>query len=939
MATQEEIAKLLISLEGEVRDLQAKFTQGEKAAKGLGKTVNKVGASVKRNWLAMTAVIGGTVYAIKKVHDQYANFEHKMLEVNTLIGKSSKEMNAYKKELLSLTRQVPQTATELANALYDVVSAGVSVGEAMQVVGQSAKAAVAGVTDTKTAARAGLAVMNAYGKTTEELGEIYDQLFKTVKVGVTTFPQISAAIGTVLPVASAAGVEFKEIAASLATATKSGIDTARATTFMRSGIMALAAPTKEAQEAMDAMGITWEGSWVPTLRKLAPILNRFKTDQDKLKALRQIIPDVRSAQVIVALTNNIDDLNASMQEMDDSKGAMEEAFRIMEESPVNKMKMLGNALTQLALVIGTKLNPAIMKFAEGLTVMLGANDDVRFVDLMNEEAELQKKINKLRERATKLEEDKGKWYKSQHHTMKQLGKTYLEIGQSQKRLKEIEEERASIVPSVASYRAKMNAPSVKKAPKAPGGLDASDAGGGGGGTGTSLASALLSEMRSVAGMVQLAMAELDKAYADGIVSVQTYYATKRETIREYSRIEIQYLEDVLALTDDENKQRQIKAQILTLTQRAQAKVVKLEQEEAEAIKKTTAEMKEQAEERKKLLSGIQSRGVNTGEGFAAIKERQAAERKALEEQHVYELQKLEELEATKDEIIAAHTAHRNEMQMLSLQQFEESASNLLSSMGAIVGSIADIYTELYNKEMQQERNRIDTVISNMRKEGASEKQIAAKKEELQRTGYVKAKELYEKQKKAQIAMAIINGAQAILKGYADYGPIVGSILAVLTGVITGIQIAKISQQTFPGYAEGGPVRQGTGPKSDDVHARLSRGEFVAPADSVAHYGENVYEAMRRKAVPKSMFSMIPSLSAYRPTTGRFAEGGMVTQQGAGGSLNASQSLTIVNVLDQSTFDQYMETPEGEKAVVNVIGRRDFEVRQIILEGEAEEGEV
>jgi hypothetical protein len=62
------------------------------------------------------------------------------------------------------------------------------------------------------------------------------------------------------------------------------------------------------------------------------------------------------------------------------------------------------------------------------------------------------------------------------------------------------------------------------------------------------------------------------------------------------------------------------------------------------------------------------------------------------------------------------------------------------------------------------------------------------------------KEAFEKEKKASIAQAIINGALAILTTLASSPPPASYILAGVTAVATGIQIATISSQK---YAKGG----------------------------------------------------------------------------------------------------------------------------------------
>ncbi len=69
------------------------------------------------------------------------------------------------------------------------------------------------------------------------------------------------------------------------------------------------------------------------------------------------------------------------------------------------------------------------------------------------------------------------------------------------------------------------------------------------------------------------------------------------------------------------------------------------------------------------------------------------------------------------------------------------------------------------------------------------KQYAAKEQQLR-------KEAFEKQKKMDIAQALINGAQAIIKSLAMFGWPFGLIAAAAAGVMTGVQVASISSRTF-----------------------------------------------------------------------------------------------------------------------------------------------
>ena len=203
--------------------------------------------------------LAGGVYAAGKAFGSFSGFSQGMAEVNTLLDISQTEFRGLSDEILGMTSKLPMAARDLASAEYDIISAGVALSDSTGVLGQAAKAAVAGVTDTKTAVNAGLSVINAYGQGVDQLDETYDILFQTVKSGVTTFPALAQSIGDVLPTARAAGVDFKSVGAAIATMTKAGIKTPRAITALKGALAALSAPTDEAKKAMAALGITWNG--------------------------------------------------------------------------------------------------------------------------------------------------------------------------------------------------------------------------------------------------------------------------------------------------------------------------------------------------------------------------------------------------------------------------------------------------------------------------------------------------------------------------------------------------------------------------------------------------------------------------------------------------------------------------------------------------------
>jgi TP901 family phage tail tape measure protein len=290
-----------------------------------------------------------------------------MAEVSTLTEASTEDLKALGNEIIDLSTRIPQTATELAAAEYDIISAGVALADSTRVLEQSAKAAVAGVTDTKTAANVGIGVINAYGLEIDELGNVYDVLFNTVKNGVTTFPELAQSIGDTLPTAKAAGVSYQEVSAAIASLTKAGIRTPQATTALKGALNALAAPTAEAKKQFDALGITWNGL-IPTLEQIAE--KNLSIDQ-----MRLLIPDVEARTGVLSLTQNMEGLRQSLAGMEEAGGSMEVAYDKMADTPEAQLKKLKNSINALSIQIGAFASDFIVPAAQEMTRMIGVIRD------------------------------------------------------------------------------------------------------------------------------------------------------------------------------------------------------------------------------------------------------------------------------------------------------------------------------------------------------------------------------------------------------------------------------------------------------------------------------------------------------------------------------------------------------------------------------------
>ena len=226
---------------------------GKKVANGLGKGLKM---AVKGVAAGISAGVAGVVALGSKIVQVGAEYEDSVAKASTLFGAVNVDVDKYNKDMLSISSSTGIAATDLQEAAYSAMSAGISATEDMKdvssFVANSAKLAKAGFTDTDTAISATAKTLNAYGLDVSETERIQGILIQTQNKGITTVGELGASLAQVTPTAAAFGVSFEQVGASLATMTAAGVTTSTATTQLKSLISELAKDGTTASKSLAA---------------------------------------------------------------------------------------------------------------------------------------------------------------------------------------------------------------------------------------------------------------------------------------------------------------------------------------------------------------------------------------------------------------------------------------------------------------------------------------------------------------------------------------------------------------------------------------------------------------------------------------------------------------------------------------------------------------
>lgn len=299
---------------------------------------------------------------------QAANqFNKGMKEVFTLLpGISKQSMSAMTNDVKEFSKEMGTLTSETVPALYQALSAGVSQDSVFDFLETANKAAIGGVTNLETAVDGLSSVVNAYGEDTVSASKASDLMFTAVKLGKTTFEELSSSLYNVVPTAVGAGVAFEDVSAALAAMTAQGIPTSVATTQLRQAIVELSKSGTETDKIFRQIagkGFTDFIAEGNNIQQAFQLLEQYASDTNV--GVNDLFGSVEAGNAVLALTGQgTEKFTQSMSEMREAIGATDAAFKTMEEDPGRKWDRIVAAAEVAQINIGNVLIDKLLPIME-----------------------------------------------------------------------------------------------------------------------------------------------------------------------------------------------------------------------------------------------------------------------------------------------------------------------------------------------------------------------------------------------------------------------------------------------------------------------------------------------------------------------------------------------------------------------------------------------
>lgn len=380
---------------------EKKINEAKDGAKKLGKEFEETATKGQKGFSGMTSVflkanlassaitkgLGLLKQGIGDVIKENLKLDKGLAKISTLTQGTTFQTANYKDELFKISAQTGIYTSELAEASYQALSAGVAVQDLGKFVAESAQLAKGGFTTTTIAVDTLTSVTNAYGKEMYTTQQISDKLITAQNLGKTTVGELGSALSAITPIASQMNISLDEVLGSVAALTKVGTPTTVAVTQVRSALADLMDSSNGAGQVFEKL----TGETFPNFTKkggtLAEALAIIKKESENTGVeLATMFSRIEAGQGATALTSNsMNELKSTVEGLGNSLGATAKASELATDNISDQWDILTKNMTSSSTGITGAINTVTKSFLKSM------NDSFKEG---NEIDELQRLMNK-----------------------------------------------------------------------------------------------------------------------------------------------------------------------------------------------------------------------------------------------------------------------------------------------------------------------------------------------------------------------------------------------------------------------------------------------------------------------------------------------------------------------------------------------------------------
>ena len=379
----------IITTENKLKDLQvqaSKWTTAGKSIEEFGNKVKNVSDKLDNLGNTLTTTLTLPVLAIGTAAVTTGNdFEAQMSRVQAIAGATGDELEQLTQQAMDLGAETSFSATEVAEGMENLASAGFNTSEIMEAMPGLLDLAASSGAELATSSEIAASAIRGFGLEASEAGHVADVFAEAAARTNAQTEDMGEAMKYVAPVAKTVGLTMEETAAAIGIMSDAGIKGSQAGTTLRGGLTRIVKPTKQVAEAMETLGVEFYDS-NGKMKSLTEIIQTLQehtaglTDEVKNQALAQIFGTEALSGMLALVDRGSDELKNMTKSFEKCDGSAEEMADTMLDNTSGALESLSGSLETAGIAIQKALSPEIKKLAKWIQGLVD-----NFSDLSDEE--------------------------------------------------------------------------------------------------------------------------------------------------------------------------------------------------------------------------------------------------------------------------------------------------------------------------------------------------------------------------------------------------------------------------------------------------------------------------------------------------------------------------------------------------------------------------
>ncbi len=366
------VGELGVKITGYTTDLENSLKSATKDIKTFGLSAESTEKIAKVAFTgiaaAASALAAGLVISVKNA----VEFEKGMTNIATIVDTNTESIKDMGNAVLDISKRTPVQISELTATLYEIRDAGISAGDAMEVLEKSAQLGVVALGTTAEAADIVTSAVNAFKLNGEETQKVYGYVFEAAKAGKTSLSDLANGFGSVAAMAANANIELPEYLSAVAALTVTGLPAAQANAELKSVIAGVTRESKDLTKVLDQLGAK---SFKDLMDKKGGLVNAFKAITDAVKgddaAIISIFGSIKAYNAVVQLSGDLNGLyTETLANMENGSENLTEAFEKQKNTVSAQWQTMKNNLEALSIQVGSVLLPALNQALQAVTAFI-----------------------------------------------------------------------------------------------------------------------------------------------------------------------------------------------------------------------------------------------------------------------------------------------------------------------------------------------------------------------------------------------------------------------------------------------------------------------------------------------------------------------------------------------------------------------------------------